>query len=429
MNRNEFLKTSALASAAVLARPFITFSQQTKYKTALIGSGWWGTNILGEAIRAGESQVVALCDVDERQLKKCSEEVSKLCSDKPKLYHDYRELLAKEKPEIVICATPDHWHALVAIEAMKSGANIYLEKPISHTLNEGKAILATARHTGKTCIVGFHRRYSPHNVSGREFIRSGKVGQIGMIRAFVHYGGGAGEMIPTEAPPKELDWDFYCGPAELVPYNRTIHPRGFRQYMNFANGQLGDWGVHWLDQILWCMDEKAPKKVYSTGGRAIKKDNSDAPDHQIVAYDFDNFKVEWEHRLFAANEAEKTNVGVYFYGTEGTFHMGWLDGWTFYPSDTKKQIIHEKAVLNEPDQQNIDLVWQDFLKCIKSGARPTADIEFGHRSTSMSLLGNLSMKHGKSIEWDSAKELIINDPAANKLLERKYRKSWEYPKF
>lgn len=428
MNRNEFLKSSALVGTAILARPFITFSQQSKYKTALIGTGWWGTNILREAIKAGESQIVALCDVDERQLKKCSEEVSKLCSDKPKLYHDYRELLAKEKPEIVIVATPDHWHALVAIEAMKAGANIYLEKPISHTLNEGKAILATARKTGKVAIVGFHRRYSPHNVSGREFIRSGKAGKIGMVRAFVHYGGGAGEMVPVEEPPKELDWNAYCGPAALIPYNKTIHPRGFRQYMNFANGQLGDWGVHWMDQILWYMEELAPKKIFSAGGRAIKKDNSDAPDHQSAIFEFDNFTCEWEHRLFASNEAEKSNVGVYFYGTEGTFHLGWLDGWTFYPADTKKPIIHEKAILNDPDQQNIDLVWADLLRSIKSGKRPTADIEFGHRSTSMSLLGNLSMKHGKSIIWDAQKELIVGDPAANLLLERKYRAGYAYPR-
>lgn len=266
MNRKDFLRTSALATGAVLARPFITFSQQTKYKTALIGSGWWGTNILREAIRAGESQVVALCDVDERQLKKCAEEVGELCSDKPKLYQDYKELLAKEKPEIVICTTPDHWHALVAIDAMKAGANVYLEKPISHTLNEGKAILATARKTGKVCIVGFHRRYSPHNVSGREFLRSGKAGKIGMVRAFVHYGGGEGQMIPTEEPPKELDWNKYCGPSDLISYNKNIHPRNWRQYMNFGNGQIADWGVHWFDQILWIMEEKAPKKVFSAGG-------------------------------------------------------------------------------------------------------------------------------------------------------------------
>ncbi|MFN3848355.1 MAG: Gfo/Idh/MocA family protein [Spirosomataceae bacterium] len=428
MNRQEFLRTSALAGAAVLARPFITFAHQSKYRVALIGSGWWGTNILREAIRSGETQVVALCDVDESQLKKCQEEVNKLCNDQPKLYKDYRELLQKEKPEIVINATPDHWHALIAIDAMNAGAHVYLEKPISHTLNEGKAIVAAARRNNRVCIVGFHRRYSPHNVSGRDFIRSGKVGQIGMIRTFVHYGGGSGQMTPAKDIPQGFDWDAYCGPAPMVPYHQSIHPRGFRQHMNFANGQIGDWGVHWFDQILWCMEEKAPKKIYSTGGRAIKKDNTDAPDHQIAVYDFENFKVEWEHRLFASNEAEKSNVGVYFYGTEGTFHMGWLDGWTFYPADKKKQIIHEDAKLNAPDQQNIDLVWADLLRCIKSGDRPTADIEFGHRSTSMSLLGNLSMKHGKSIEWDANKEIIINDSAANKLLSRDYRKGYSYPK-
>lgn len=428
MNRETFLKTSALATAGLLGRPFITFSQVSKYRTALIGSGWWGMNILREAIRAGESQVVALCDVDTRQLEKTKQEVGKLCTDSPKLYTDFRELLAKEKPDIVINATPDHWHALISIAAMEAGAHVYLEKPISHTVNEGKAIVAAARRTGRVCTVGFHRRYSPHNVSGREFILSGKLGKIGMVRSFVHYGGDAGQKQPEQAPPKELDWNFYCGPAALTPYNPTIHPRGFRQYLNFANGQLGDWGVHWMDQILWCTERTAPQKIYSTGGRAIKQDSTDAPDHQVATFEFEDFTTTWEHRLFAANEAEKTNVGVYFYGTEGTFHMGWLDGWTFYPANKNKSIIHEDAKLNKPDEQNIDLVWADFLQAIKNKRLTRTDIEVGQRATSMALLGMLSMKLGRSIEWDADKQLIVNDKAANQLLSRDYRGEWKYPK-
>jgi predicted dehydrogenase len=428
MNRETFLKTSVLATAGLLSRPFITFSQVSKYRTALIGSGWWGMNILREAIRAGESQVVALCDVDTRQLQKTKQEVGKLCTDSPKLYSDFRELLAKEKPDIVINATPDHWHALITIAAMEAGAHVYLEKPISHTVNEGKAIVAAARRTGRVCTVGFHRRYSPHNVSGMEFIRSGKLGKLGMVRSFVHYGGDAGQKQPEQAPPQELDWNFYCGPAALTPYNPTIHPRGFRQYLNFANGQLGDWGVHWMDQILWCTEQKAPKKIYSTGGRAIKQDSTDAPDHQVATFEFEDFTTTWEHRLFAANEAEKTNVGVYFYGTEGTFHMGWLDGWTFYPANKNKSIIHEDAKLNKPDEQNIDLVWADFLQAIKNKRLTRTDIEIGHRSTSMALLGMLSMKLGRSIEWDADKQIIVNDKAANQLLSRDYRGEWKYPK-
>jgi len=431
MTRNEFLKTSALAGAALTARPLITLAQQTEFRTALVGSGWWGMNILGAAMAAGQSQVVALCDVDQRQLTKANDTVTKLTSDKPKLYRDYREMLNREKPEIVIVATPDHWHPLVAIAAMQQGAHVYVEKPIGHTINEGKAMVRAARQTGKVCQVGTHRRVSPHNVSGMEFLKSGKAGKIGMVRAFVNYGGGPGQVTPDAEPPKELDWNMWCGPAPLRAYNPTMHPRGFRQYLDYANGTLGDWGIHWMDQVLWWTEEKAPKKVFSTGGRAIKQDQTDAPDHQVASYQFEGFTVSWEHRQFAGNNAEKTHpqqaVGAYFYGTEGTFHMGWLDGWTFYPANANKPIIHQDAKLDKPDDQNIALLWADFLDAIRTKRRSVCDIEIGHRSTNMALLGMLSYKLGRSIDWDGQKEQIINDPEANKLLGRDYRGEWKYP--
>ncbi|WP_461077793.1 Gfo/Idh/MocA family protein [Spirosoma flavus] len=434
MNRTDFLKTSALASATLITDPtqvraFITRQPAQKYRTALVGAGWWGNNILRCALQAGESKLVALCDVDTRQLQKTSDEAAKLTSDKPKLYRDYREMINTEKPEIVIVATPDHWHPLIAIAAMKAGAHVYVEKPISHTINEGKAMVKTARDTGRTCQVGMHRRISPHNVSGMEFLKSGKAGKIGMARAFVYYAGGAGQPTPDTEAPKEMDWDMWCGPAPLRAFNPTMHPRGWRNYLNYANGVLGDWGIHWLDQILFWTDEKHPRKVYSTGGRPIKNDTTDAPDHQVATYEFEGFTALWEQRTFAGNMAEKTHpqqaVGVYFYGTEGTFHMGWLDGWTFYPSDPKKQIIHQDAQLDKPDDQNIALLWRNFLDSIKTKKNPVADIEIGHRSTNMALLGMLSLKLGRSVEWDGKQ--IPNDPEANKLLSRAYRGDWQYP--
>ncbi|MDQ4139367.1 MAG: gfo/Idh/MocA family oxidoreductase, partial [Bacteroidota bacterium] len=268
----------------------------------------------------------------------------------------------------------------------------------------------------------------PHNVSGMEFLKSGKAGKIGMVRAFVHYGGGQGKVVPDSEAPKGLDWDMWCGPAPLRPYNAAIHPKGFRSFLDYANGQLGDWGIHWLDQILWWTEEKYPKKVFSTGGRAIRQDNTDAPDHQVATYEFEDFTVNWEHRLFAGNNAEKgENVGCYFYGTEGTFHMGWQKGWTFYPADSKKQVIHQDPQLNQPDDQNIKQLWADFLTSIKAKKRSVCDIEIGHRSTAMALLGMLSLKLGRSVVWDGEKEIIVNDPDANKLLSREYRGEWKYP--
>lgn len=430
MNRRDFIISSAAASVVYSALPLYPALGQKakKYRTALIGTGWWGMNILREAMAAGESKVVAMCDVDQNQLNPAALEVTKLSGDKPKLYRDFRELITKEKPEIVIVATPDHWHPLITIMAVQNGAHVYVEKPIGHTINEGKAMVQAARANNRAVQVGTHRRVSPHNISGMEFLKSGKAGKIGMVRAFVHYGGGPGEVTPDSEPPKGLDWDMWCGPAPLQPYNAKMHPKGFRQFLDYANGTLGDWGIHWMDQILWWTEEKAPKTIFSTGGRAIKKDNTDAPDHQVASFEFEDFTVQWEHRQFAGNNTEKgENVGCYFYGTEGTFHMGWQDGWTFYPVNKNKEVIHEAPKLHKPDDQNIKELWTDFLQAIKTNSRPVCDIEIGHRSTNVSLLGMLSYKLGRSIKWDGDKEIVLNDPEANKLLSRAYRGNWEYP--
>lgn len=448
MNRRSFIKsTVAVGMAARYATPLFGLQSNRKYRTALIGTGWWGMNILGEAMAAGQSQVVALCDVDERQIDPAAEKVSQLMGTVPKKYRDYRELLAREKPEIVIVGTPDHWHPLIMIAAVKAGAHVYVEKPIGHTIKEGRAMVKAARDTGKVVQVGTHRRVSPHNVSGRDFIRAGKLGKIGMVRAFVHYGGGPEKPLKNVEPPKALDWNMWCGPAPLRPYNGdpgelqrpsgAIHTRGFRNYLDYANGTLGDWGIHWMDQILWITGEKYPRRISSYGGRPIKgpavltkeEQTSDAPDHQVAIYEFESFTVTWEHRQFAANNAEKgESVGCYFYGTEGTFHMGWQKGWTFYPADAKKPIVHEEPKLNNPDSQNIKELWSDFLDAIKTGQKPVSDIEEIHRSTNVSLLGMLALKLGRSVQWDGEKEVIVGDPEANKLLSRKYRGEWEYPK-
>ncbi len=429
VTRRHFLTTSAATSMA-LATPAIRGAQKSKkYRTALIGTGWWGMNILRTAIEAGDVDVVAMCDVDRRQLDTAVADVEKLTGQVPKKYSDFRDLLDAEEPQIVIVGTPDHWHPLVMIAACKAGAHVYVEKPIGHTVYEGRAMVKAARAYDRVVQVGTHRRVSPHNMSAMEFMKQGKLGKIGMVRAFVHYGGGAGQPVGDEEPPEELDWDFWCGPAPLVAFNPKIHPKGFRRFLYFANGTLGDWGIHWLDQILWWTEEKYPQMVSSTGGRHIVQDNTDAPDTQIVQFEFESFTATWEHRTYAANNAENHNIGCYFYGTEGTMHVGWRDGWTFYPRGQGKEPIHVEPQLRLPDHQNIPELWADFVQSIKTGKTPACDIEIGHRSTNMSLLGMLSLKLGRSVRWDGQKEVILNDPEANKLLKREYRDPWKYPDY
>jgi predicted dehydrogenase len=436
LSRRQFIASGAAAGAAWVAAPFVHASgPRAKFRTALIGSGWWGKNILKEAMEAGRTKVVALCDVDAQMLAAAAETVKDLSGDTPKTYGDFRELLEKEKPEIVIIATPDHWHALIAIAALKAGAHVFVEKPTGHTVYESRAMLKAARESGRMVQVGLHRRIGPHHVSAQKFLKDGSVGTIGMVRLFAHYGGGPEKPSANAAPPEGMNWDMYCGPSALRPFTRKIHPGGWRQFLDFGNGQLGDWGVHWLDQVLAWTDEPYPKRVYSTGGRAIKgkpvlnekEQTTDAPDHQVAVYEFDSFTCVWEHRQFADNTAEKHQIGAYFYGTKGTLHIGWRDGWTFHPANSKEKQVHEDSQLQEPDGHNIKLLWADFLQALDGGNAPVAGIERAHRSSVLPLLGMLSWRLGRSVRWDGAKEEIVADPEANALLSRPYRAPWIYP--
>jgi len=437
LNRRRFLKGVVAAGAVFGGAPFVHGAAKgKKYATALIGAGWWGMNVLREALAAGQSKVVAVCDVDQDNLDLAAEEVEDLLGDRPKKYRDFRELLDKESVEIVIVATPDHWHALNTIAAVRAGAHVYVEKPTGHTIEESRAMVAAARDADRVVQVGLHRRVGPHHVSAMKFLKDGGAGEIGAVRAFVNSRGGKESPSSNSEPPQTLDWDLYCGPAPLRPFNRKIHPGGFRNFLDFANGTLGDWGVHWLDQILWWSEEKYPRKVYSTGGRPIrgepilneKEQTTDAPGSQVAVFEFEAFTATWEHRKFGGSGAAKSGLGCLFCGTKGTLHMGWRDGWTFYPLNSRQTTLHEDAQLQQPDGHNMKLLWADFLSAVSSRRRPVCDVEVGHLSTTLSLLGMLSWKLGRSIQWNGEKEEVPDDPAANALLRREYREPWEYPR-
>ena len=417
-------QTSAAASASYLGIPLIKTNKEP-YRIVLIGSGWWGMNILREAVRSGKVKLVGLCDVDQSQLKKATDEIKEWNGDTPKWYTDYRECIQEAQPEIAIVATPDHWHALPTIAAINAGAHVYVEKPISHTVLEGAAMLKAARTNERVVQVGTHRRASPHMIAGMDFLKSGKVGKVTSVKCFVNRSGNPGTPTPDSEVPAGLDWNMWVGPAPSRPFNARIHPKGFRQFLDFANGTIGDWGIHWFDQVLWWTEEKFPTSVFSTGGRYLKQDNTDAPDTQLATFDFEEFTCFWEHKLMAANANEQHDIGCYFYGSEGTLHLGWRDGWSFYPSKKSGQEIHMDPDVNEPDFQNIKELWADFIESIEKKRRPICDIENGYHATNMSLLAMISMKLGRSIQWDG--DHVINDKEAASQLKRNYRSPWVYP--
>src|SRR5688572_16464875 len=202
------------SGAALLASPYV---QDRKLTTAIIGPGWWGKNILREAMASGRVKVTAACDVDPMALRTTLELVKDGAGDVAKGYADFREMLEKEKPEVVIIASPDHWHALHTIAALKAGAHVFVEKPTGHTVGESRGMLKASKDAGKIVQVGLHRRIGPHHVSAHKFLKEGGAGAVGMVRLFAHYGGGPEKPSPNLAPPEGMNWDHYCGPAPLRP--------------------------------------------------------------------------------------------------------------------------------------------------------------------------------------------------------------------
>src|SRR3954470_17461933 len=270
MFRREFLKTSitgAAAFATLQPGAFAAASEKSP-RVALIGCGWYGKTDLLHLIQVAPVDVVALCDVDSQMLEAAADLVSQRQSSKkkPKTFADYRKLLSSEKPEIVLIATPDHWHCLPMVAACKAGADVYQQKPISYDVIEGQAMVAAARKYDRTVQVGLQRRSTPHLLEARDrFIRSGALGKIAYVD--IHsYSGSPGGFPPNAKPPKNLDWNTYVGPAPMREYNPGIHPKGWRAFREFSNGQTGDLCVHFFDVVRYFLGLGWPRTIAASGG-------------------------------------------------------------------------------------------------------------------------------------------------------------------
>lgn len=426
IERRRFLQSMTASSLGLAALRTQGGTASPKHRVGLIGCGWWGMIDLRYLMASGNAAVVALCDVDLNHLKTAIHEVEKQQGQTPRGYGDFRRMLEDEKLDVVVIATPDHWHALTAIAACEAGCDIYLEKPVSHTLREGRAVVNAARKHGRIVQIGTHRRNGPHYRTAIEFLKAGNLGDIGMVRAFVHYRIPGGSLKDSD-PPEGFDYSFWCGPAPMPPFNRMRFHGNWRHYLDYGNGQLGDWGVHWFDLMRLAMGVKYPKAVSSSGGIFVQKNSFDTPDTQIVSFQFEKFTAVWEHRTYDQDPSARSNVGLLFYGSKGILHIGWLDGWTFYPNDNTQPLRHVNALFATQDAENVKNHMDNFLNSVKTRQLPDADILEGHYSTAMCLLGMVSQKLGRTIKWDGEREVIPGDEEANQLLLRKYRTPWKYP--
>jgi predicted dehydrogenase len=440
MNRREFLH----AGAAGMAAATVQAAQEKPLRVGLIGCGWYGKCDLFRLIQVAPVEVVSICDVDRQMLARAGELIAARQASKkqPRAYSDYREMLKERDLDIVLVATPDHWHALPAIAAMQAGADVWVQKPISVDIVEGQAMVAAARKYGRVVQVGTQRRSTPHLVEARDrFIRSGRLGRIALVEIFCYSRMRPGLNPPDTAPPEHLDYEMWTGPAPMRPYNSLVHPGSWRRFMEYGNGTIGDMGIHMLDMARWMLDLGWPQRVSSTGGLLVHRDSKpNIPDTQTATYEFDDLRMVWQHRSWGAQVDPAYYWGAIFYGDKGTLKAGVM-GYDFIPLEKGATPIHVD-VTYELEQYPEDKTEErlerhvapairrhmlDFLAARATRSKPVADIEQGHISTASCILANLALQTGRTLRWDAARGRIAGDEEANRLLARPYRAPWVHP--
>jgi predicted dehydrogenase len=443
MDRREFLKHSS-AALALSALPRSAFAQtSTPKRVGLIGSGWYGKCDLFRLLQVAPVEVVSLCDVDSRMVADAATQVAARQASKkpPRTFRDYREMIAQKDLDIVLIATPDHWHALPMIEAAKAGADIYVQKPISVDVTEGQAMLAAARKYKRVVQVGMQRRSTPHLVAARDrIIREGKLGKVAYVEVYCYYHMRAQENPPDQAAPEWLDYEMWTGPAPMRPYNKLVHPRSWRAFMEYGNGIVGDMCVHMLDMVRWMLDLGMPTRVSSTGGILVDKaSKANITDTQAATFDFDDLKVVWTHRSWGDPPDPKYPWGATIYGDNGTLKAS-VYSYDFIPvgggTPVHEDVAYELEQFPE-DKTEKDLEkhvapairahMKNLLQCIATREKPVADIEQGYISTTACILANLSQKLGRSLAWDHQRGQVVGDDEANRLLMRPYRAPWQHP--
>ena len=444
MNRRSFLLSSAAgATLSAIARSAYAAPVARNRRVGLIGCGWYGKCDLTRLLQIEPVEVVSLCDVDRTMLAEAGEwfAARQVSKKTPRTYGDYRNMLAERDLDIVLVATPDHWHALAMIAAVEAGADVYVQKPISVDIAEGQAMLAAAHKHGRVVQVGTQRRSTPHLIEARDrVIREGKLGTIGLVEIYCYYHMRARDNPPDTAPPAHLDYEMWTGPAPMRPYNALVHPRSWRAFMEYGNGIVGDMCIHMLDMVRWMLDLGWPDSVSSTGGILVdKRSKANISDTQTATFRFGDLPVIWNHRSWGHPPDPAYPWGATIYGDRGTLKAS-VQSYDFIPfgagTPEHRDVTYEFKEYPE-DEKEKDLEthvapairghMRDFLTAIDSRGKPVADISEGRISTTSCILANLSAQLGRSLRWDSRHDRIREDVEAQALAKRAYRAPWKHP--
>ena len=454
MNRRAFLATSSRVLALSTAARYLpaTFAADTPpLRVGLIGTGWYGKGSLFRLLQVAPVEVVSLCDVDQRMVAEAADLVAERQRSKrrPKVHHDFRTMIAEKEVEVMMVSTPDHWHAVPAIQAMQAGMDVYVEKPTAVDVIESQSMVAAARKYNRIVQVNTQRRSTPHLVEAKEeVIQAGRLGKVQRVEIGCYWHMRNRDTLaaaPDIAPPDYLNYELWSGPAPLRPFCKINHPRGWRAFMEYGNGIVGDMCVHMFDMVRWLLDLGWPKRVTSWGGiledRASRANISDT---QTAVFEYDNFDVTWNHRTWGKSPEPDPDFQWFgtIYGEKGTlkasvFRYDFIPAGTDKPERTRKALFEYEKYPEDRTEKDLErhvasamrAHWLNFLEARgqRGQMRPVADIEQVHISSSACFLANTSLQLDRTLTWDPATHTCVGDAEADRWLRRPYRAPWIHP--
>lgn len=418
------------AGAVALTSPFIHSARagepgaNDKIRVGVIGCGGQGSSDLSYFLNNPEVECPVICDLDADHLAKGI----KVCAAKgrkpPATETDFRRVLERKDIDAVIVATPDHWHALPSVLACEAGKDVYVEKPLAKTIDEGRAMVTAARKHNRIVQMGSQWRSCNHIIEAAEYVKSGKLGKVSMVRAWAWLDWQPAMGRPAdENPPAGIDYNLWLGPAPSHAFNKNRFHYNFRWFWDYAGGLMTDWGVHLINMALMGMGDESPKTVCSSGGIYLQDDMRETPDSQVAVYEFPSFMLVWEHKSGMGVGINGRPWGVSWSGTEGTIFLN-DEGYEVVVEKRQANIEQQKVKRSgEPHPQHI----RNFLDCMKSRQKPALDVEIGHHVSSVAHLGNIAYRTGQKLTWDPVKEKITSHRNADKLVGVKYRSPWKLP--
>ncbi|MDA1276461.1 MAG: Gfo/Idh/MocA family oxidoreductase [Verrucomicrobia bacterium] len=436
MKRRHFIQDLAKAAATVSTVSALSSRRVSganeRVNVGLIGCGGRGRLVSRLMREAPNVDFVAVADVYEPSASSAKEWAGPMARS----FGDFRKILEMKDVDAVLVATPDHWHAIPTVLACQAGKDVYVEKPLSLTIREGRAMIEAARRYSRVVQTGMQHRSAPHYREVEEIVQSGEIGEVHFVHV-CNYSTVYMSQTPSadSEPPEGLDWDMYLGPSPEVPYNR-LRFRVYRRFYDYSGGFITDFGAHRLDSVHQIMRDDKPLSAMGVGGLYGSQGIVDTPNVLHVTYEYKNWTLSYEgiqingfgtgpripagRKPYGASGDFDRPHGEAFYGTKGTLFSDRV-GYEVYPMGSGNAAKPRSVA----GRDCTDLHTQNFIECVRSRKPPVADVEIGHKSTVVPLLGNISYRiGGRKIHWDADREIIINDAEASSLLSRQARSPW-----